>query len=65
MNSRDNVKTSVKGDILTIEINLSHPGEPSGSGKSLVIGSTGGNKVIDAGKHGQVNLGVNCYRPKA
>src|SRR5271155_155730 len=55
-----NVTTSVKGSILTIQIDLSKPGSPSASGKSLVLGSTEGNVSVPGFE--DVKLGVNCYR---
>jgi len=53
-----NVKTEVKGNILTIKIKLDAKTKPSASGKTLIIGTTGGNKDIGEG----VVLGVNCYK---
>jgi len=48
-----------KGKRLVIEVDLSVKGEPSNSGKSIVIASTKGNKaVLEAG----VVLGLNVYR---
>lgn len=63
-NSRENVKTEVKGDKLIIEVDLTVAGELSASQKNIVVASTGGNKSVDCGKHGQFNLGVNFYKPK-
>ncbi len=62
-----NIKTSLKGSILTIEVDLAKAGQPSGSGKSIVLGSTEGNvDLSDLGKAADgVKLGVNCYRKKA
>jgi len=58
-----NVEVSVqdgkKGKRLIIEVDLSVKGEPSRTGKSVVIASTKGNKAVtEAG----VMLGVNVYR---
>ena len=48
-----------KGKRLVIEVDLSAAGEPSKSGKSVVIASTKGNKaILEAG----VVLGLNVYR---
>ncbi|HKL97978.1 MAG TPA: hypothetical protein VJ857_04865 [Methanocorpusculum sp.] len=56
-----NVKTSVEGDILTIEVDLSKDFGPSSSGKTIIIGSSMGNKPIDR-KHPEVRVGVNVYK---
>ncbi|HJJ42989.1 MAG TPA: hypothetical protein O0X66_06660 [Methanocorpusculum sp.] len=56
-----NVKTSVEGDILTIEVDLSKDFGPSTSGKTIIIGSSMGNKPIDR-KHPDVRVGVNVYK---
>ena len=53
-----NVKTEVKGNILTIKIKLDAKTKPSASGKTLIIASTKGNKDIGNG----ISLGVNCYK---
>ena len=55
-----NIKTSKQGNILTVEIDLSVAGSPSGSGKSLVVGTTSGAIAVDGT---DVQLNVNCYRP--
>lgn len=56
-----NVKTSVDGDILTITVDLSQEVGPSSSGKTIIIGSSMGNKPIDR-KHPDVRVGVNVYK---
>jgi hypothetical protein len=58
----DNCKLEVKDNVLIIQIALDIEGVPSASGKSIVIGSTRGNKDIP-GKPG-FKLGVNCYKQK-
>lgn len=60
-----NVKCSVKGDTLTITIDLKAPRWPSSTGKSHNIGSTEGNVSVDG--YPDIKLGVNCYTaaPKA
>jgi hypothetical protein len=55
-----NVETLVSGSVLTIKINLDAPGEPSTSGKSLVLGTTEGNVSVPG--FPEIKLGVNCYR---
>jgi len=54
-----NIETDVKGDILTIKINLTETHGRSGSGKSEVIATTRGNVKLDGG----ISLGINCYKP--
>ena len=56
-----NLKTEVKGNILTIKIKLDAKTKPSASGKTDIIASTQGNKDIGDG----VILGINCYRFKS
>jgi len=60
----NNIKTSLKGSILTVEIDVSQPGAPSGSGKSLVVGTTSGAISVEGT---DIQLNVNAYRvlPKA
>ncbi len=52
-----NVEYSIKGTKLTIEIDLAAETEPSKSGKTLIVASTGGNKSI-----GDVVIGLNAYK---
>lgn len=56
-----NVKTEVKGSILTIEIDLSKEFGPSKkTGKTIIIATTQGNqKILD-----DVTLGLNCYKSR-
>jgi hypothetical protein len=53
-----NVVATVVGDTLTIEIDLSAATEPSGSGKTLIVASTEGNKKVND----DWVLGLNCYK---
>jgi hypothetical protein len=55
-----NVKTAVKGNILTITVDLSERHGPSASGKTINIASTQGNVKLDA-PHGNVSIGLNVY----
>lgn len=57
-----NVQTKIQGNKLLISIDLSKDQGPSGSGKTIIIGTTSGNKTIESEKHGDVVLGVNCYK---
>jgi hypothetical protein len=52
-----NVAWRIVGDVLTLEIDLTGDTEPSGSGKTLILASTQGNKNI-----GDVHVGLNVYR---
>ena len=54
----DNVEASIEKGILTLKIDLKKEGTVSKSGKSIVIGSTKGNKGVD-----NVVVGLNVYRP--
>jgi hypothetical protein len=58
-----NIEMKVSGNILTISIDLSKPGEVSASGKSFVIGSTEGN--VSAPDRPEVKIGVNVYTKKS
>lgn len=58
----ENVKMEVKGNKLTIEIDLSVTGSPSATGKTLVLASTRGNKSVP--EHEGVFIGVNCYKKR-
>lgn len=55
----ENIKTDIKGNVLHIEIDLTHKGGISTSGKSIRIASTEGNVVIKD----DISIGINCYRP--
>jgi hypothetical protein len=51
---------TVKGNTLTIEVDLSQRNGLSGSGKTVIIGSTEGSVKLD-GDHDQVSVGLNVY----
>lgn len=55
-----NVEVTVKGNVMTLKVDLSKVQGPSKSGKTEVIASTLGNVPIP-GKE-DYRLGVNCYR---
>ena len=58
-----NIKKTVKGSILHLEIDLSQNHGPSASGKTDQVASTKGNvEFIEAPG---IKVGVNVYRPKA
>ena len=56
----DNIDLVVKGKKLQITIDLSKEGEPSKSGKSMVIASTHGNTPVP--QNPDIKLGLNLYR---
>ena len=53
-----NISIEVKGDKAIITIDLSHRGNLSSSGKSIIVASTGGNVPIPGTN---VILGLNAY----
>lgn len=55
-----NVKQTIKGNKLILEIDLSETHGASSSGKSITVASTKGNK--DVGKDG-IKFGLNVYKP--
>lgn len=55
-----NINMEVKGDKLTIVVDLSKSHGNSKSGKSVVIATTGGNADVP-GKSG-IKIGLNIYR---
>lgn len=56
-----NITTARKGNILTITVDLSKKGTPSGSGKNEVVATTSGNVSIDG--DGGFKMGLNIYKP--
>ncbi len=54
-----NIEMTVEKDILIIKIDLSERHGPSGSGKSLTIATTSGNKKVLG--HDDIKIGLNCY----
>ena len=57
----ENVKLEVKGNELVIRVALNETFGTSGSGKSEIIASTGGN--ISLPGRDEVKIGLNVYRP--
>jgi hypothetical protein len=58
-----NCAMAVKGDVLTITVNLAESQGTSKTGKSEIIATTAGNISIP-GKP-ELKLGLNLYRPRA
>lgn len=56
-----NIKMSVTGNKLLIEVDLSQPGDLSKSGKSIILASTEGNKDVPDAPG--VKIGLNVYKP--
>jgi hypothetical protein len=54
-----NVKATLDGDTLTLEVDLSQKPEPSASGKTMIIATTQGNKKL-----GEMHVGLNIYKYK-
>ena len=52
-----NIEIETIGNTLTIKIDLSKRGKKSASGKSTMIATTEGNKVVQ----GDIRIGINCY----
>ena len=58
------MKAEIKGNDLIITIPMNPP-RPSGSGKTLVVATSGGNKATTAVVDGKpVTIGVNAYISK-
>jgi hypothetical protein len=55
-----NVKTDLKGTILTITVDLSKRHGPSASGKTTIIASTQGNQKV-GGPADNISFGLNVY----
>ena len=56
-----NISYKVKGQKLTIEIDLAEDFGRSASGKTIVIASTQGNKPVEGADNGAI-IGINCYK---
>jgi hypothetical protein len=57
-----NIRMEVQGETLVITIDLSKAFGLSGSGKSVIIASTGGNIAVPGRE--EVKIGLNVYRPQ-
>jgi len=56
-----NVEYEIKGNIMTIKVDISQSFGPSKSGKSEIIATTEGNKRIKAGEE-DIWIGLNIYK---
>lgn len=54
-----NIKATRKGNILTLEIDLSKDTTPSSSGKTMIVASTEGNSKVDG--PGGWSYGLNVF----
>ena len=57
-----NVVVNVKGNTMTIIVDLSKSQGMSASGKTEIIGTTAGNTRIAANGNGEVFVGLNVYK---
>ena len=53
-----NIETSIDKNMLTIKVDLTKSFGASGSGKSIIIGSSEGNQAIAP----DIYLGINVYK---
>lgn len=55
-----NIEKKIEGNKLIIEVDLSQDFGASGSGKSIVVASTKGNKNVGVD---DIKFGLNVYKP--
>lgn len=55
-----NIQATVKGEVLTITVDLTKVYGPSSSGKTTIVASTEGNQPVDG--HPGMALGINVYK---
>ncbi len=55
----ENVKMSVSGTKLTIEVDLAHRGEKSSTGKTIRVASTEGN--VECPENPTIKVGLNIF----
>ena len=58
------LKVDEKTKKMTIVIDLAEPGEPSASGKTIVIATTKGNVEVATDVLPGLKIGINAYVPK-
>ena len=58
----ENIQMEVQDNVLVITVDLSKSYGLSGSGKSVIIASTGGNIAVPGRE--EVKIGLNVYRPQ-
>lgn len=57
-----NVEMTVKGNTLTIKIDLLKEFGPSASGKSIIIATTEGNVSVSDDLDEDIKIGLNVYK---
>ena len=57
-----NIRMEVQDNVLVITVDLSKSYGLSGSGKSVIIASTGGNIAVPGRE--EIKIGLNVYRPQ-
>ena len=57
----ENVKMSVNGTKLTIEVDLAHRGAKSSTGKTVRVASTEGNIAIPGYENADLKVGLNVF----
>ena len=57
-----NVRMTVEGDVLTIQVDLSKEFGPSSSGKTIIVATTEGNISVPDREE---KVGLNVYRKKS
>lgn len=57
----ENCQIKVDGNKLVITVDLSQRLRPSGTGKTLIVGTTAGNATVPG--HPGVKVGVNVFAP--
>jgi hypothetical protein len=55
----ENCQIEVKGDKLVVTVDLTKRLRPSGSGKTVIVGTSGGNAALPGG----LRVGVNVFAP--
>ena len=58
----NNVTMTVKGNILTLTVDLSKESGPSKSGKTIIVASSEGNVSVPG--FDTIKLGLNVYKTK-
>lgn len=55
----ENCQIEVKGDKLVVTVDLTKRLRPSGSGKTVIVGTSGGNAALPGG----LRVGLNVFAP--
>jgi hypothetical protein len=57
--SNNNCEIEIKGNTLIVKVDLTKRLHPSGSGKTMIVGTTAGNASLPGG----LKVGINVYAP--